>query len=969
MKSGSMCLRRNASRMLCGIAWVSVVAPAMAQDLSGGVEVAGGEEIVVTGSRVRDANMSSISPVISVGAEEIRLQGSARVEDVLNTLPSVSPSQSGQVNALGNGTATIDLRQLGPTRTLVLIDNIRLMPGDPTVPAADLNNIPASLVKRVEVLTGGASTVYGSDAVAGVVNFILNRDFEGVAIDGSLGFFQHDNDSDIQSLVRARGDVPKTGNVFDGFSKDINLTVGANVGDGRGNVTAYLGFRDVNGVGWAERDFSGCVVQTDASGRYCGGSAGTAPALFVAPSGAFLTLDRNSGALRPYTSADSYNYGPTNYLQRPDRRYLAGALARYEFSPALELRADLMYMENRSVRQQAPDGVYNRFSVNCDNPLLSADQVSAFCTSQGLSATDTTDVTVYRRNVEGGPRIYDIEHTSFRATVGARGQLDSVWSYDLYGLHARTRYSLALSNILAISRSAKAMQAVTDPVTGNAVCASALSGADPSCRVYNPWSLGGVTQDALDYMTITAYQSGSTTENVLSGSLVGKLGEYGVASPFADTGLTVALGVEYRKEKLDFRTDSAFSSGEVEGTVVAGNSGAFSVTEFFGELSVPIVEQRPFFHTLSFEAGYRRSDYSSAGLNSTYKFGLEWAPIEPVRFRAGYNRAVRAPNLVELYTQQARSLTPIFDPCAGAAPTASFEQCARSGVTASQYGTIVANPNGQYNFLSGGNTELTPETADTYTFGLVFTPAEMIPGLSISVDYFDIKVNNYITNFPGALSLSQCVATGNPIYCSLINRDTVSGSLWIGNDGFIDGRNTNAGSLKTSGVDVNVAYSRPIRGGNIAFTLAGTWLESRALEPITGVTRYDCAGYYGITCGQPSPEWRHRARVTWATEKGVDISASWRYVAAVKADKLIPAIGGTIPDVDRRIKSFSYFDLAAVWRVTDDHSLSLSVNNIFDKTPPIIGANYIASYSNGGTYPGVYDMMGRYIALGFKSRF
>lgn len=924
-------------------------------------------EIVVTGSRIRGAASQAMSPVVGVSADEIRLQGATRIEDVLNSLPAISPSQNGHVNGLGNGTATVDLRQLGPSRTLVLIDGKRLLPGDPVSPAPDLNNVPTALVERIDVLTGGASAVYGSDAVAGVVNFILKRDFQGLAFDSSIGVYNHDNDSSIQNLVRARGDTPATGTSFDGWTKDFNITFGANSDDGRGNVTAYLGYRHIDGVSWDKRDFSSCVVQSNAAGHYCGGSAGTAPALLIPEDGRFLTIDSDSGLLRPYTDADSYNFADTNVLQREDSRYVAGALMHYDLSPAIDLYADITYMRNESLRQQAPDGVYGTYDINCSSPLLSADQVNVLCTQQGYSASESAPVTVYRRNVEGGLRPFEIQHESFRTVIGARGEFASAWNYDVYAQYGRTKYDLELGNMLAQSRIARAMNSVADPLSGEAVCASALSSADPSCVVYNPFAIGGVTPAAIEYMSLTAYQTGSTTERIIAGSISGNLGEYGLQLPWANQGVSIAFGPEYRRESLVHSPDDAFRRGEIEGTVVRGTSGSIDIKEYFAEVRVPLVSDHFLMQSLALESGYRKSDYSTAGDAEAYKFAAEWAPVRELRFRGGYNRAVRAPTLVELFTAQTRTLTPTQDPCAGATPTASLANCAYSGVTAAQYGTIAPNPSGQYSFISGGNPGLRTEIADTTTVGLVFSPGGLLDGLSLSLDYFDIEVDGYVSSVPGALSLSQCVATGNPVYCNLIQRDPVSGSLWIGNQGVIDGRLTNAGSLRTAGLDVNASYLRPIALGSIGLALSGTKLEKREIEALPDVRSYDCAETFGTTCGQPSPTWRHKLRATWYTPADIDVSLSWRYIGSVKSDRLLPDIGGEIPSVDSSIGAQNYFDLAANWRMSDKLNVSLAINNVADRTPPIIGANYILSYSNGGTYPGLYDLLGRYIYLGIKA--
>jgi iron complex outermembrane receptor protein len=1019
--------------------------PANAASANGDTQAGDQGAIVITGSRIPQPNLTAVSPVTVVNSQEVRLSGATRAEDIVNSLPQAFAAQSGNVSNGSSGTATINLRNLGSNRTLVLVNGRRVVPGDPTPgngSAADINFIPATLIERVDVLTGGASSVYGADAVAGVVNFIMNTNFEGIRLDGQYSFYNHvNNETVLVPGFTARGFGYPHGPVADGGTVDLSGQIGASFDDGHGHVVAYGTYRRLDAVTQDKRDYSACVAQAAKPLTnpvpICGGSLTNSAATVIVdvPSNnaaGFTSTVFQVGPNRTLTQKlQRFNFAPTNYYQRPDERYTLGFFANYEISESLRPYLEGMYMDDRTVAQIAPSGDFgNTFAVNCDNPLLSAQQRSIICAPGNLLTTpdlfgvfpgtvlapDATDCTpppagrgpaacrtphvfidpttgqpyfkgfaqILRRNVEGGPRIDDREHSDFRIVAGMRGDLGKAWSYDAYYLYGRTNYADTYTNDFSITRLRNALDVVTGP-NGQPVCRSALSGADSSCVPYDVWGTGTVTQAALNYLQTPGFQRGVNGETVLSGSITGKLGQYGVQFPWAENGVGIALGAEYRKESLDLKTDAAFSllpSSDLagQGSPTLSTFGQFDVREVFGEIRIPIVENS-FFQNLSLEAGYRHSKYNVIGTNDrystdTYKIGGDFAPVRDLRFRASYNRAVRAPNIQELFAPTHVQLDGSADPCSGHPIAAGEAGCLAQGLKVGQ--VVAGNPAGQYNGELGGSLTLTPEIADTYSFGAVIQP-RWIPRLAITIDWFNIKIKNAIQQIGADTILKQCVLTANPTFCNLVHRDS-SGSIWRSAAGFVFDHPRNIGGFSTRGIDVGASYAMNIgRWGGLSFNMNGTWLDRLVTD--TGISApYNCAGFYGLVCSgggtlsAPNPKWRHKARLTWNAPDGIGVSIAWRYFSQVKVDLASTQAGlsGPFSVFNAKIPAQSYFDLALTARIGDHYQFRLGVNNIFDKPPPIIGSNGSTSdinacaaiYCNGNTYPGTYDALGRYIFAG-----
>ncbi|MGN6154730.1 MAG: TonB-dependent receptor domain-containing protein [Sphingomicrobium sp.] len=950
------------------------------------------QDIIVTGSRIPQPNLESASPVTVVTSQEVKVSGTTRTEDLINSLPQSFAAQGSNLSNGASGTATVNLRNLGPNRTLVLINGRRLQPGDFLSPYPDINFVPAVMIKRVDILTGGASSVYGADAVGGVVNFILDTNFTGFRIDGQASVFNHNNrNSDMQRINTEFGNFAPTGWSTNGGAQDIAGMFGASFDDGRGHVTAYATYRTQDPVFQSTRDYSFCglTAQTvNPSNRFeCTGSFWSAPAnilQFDPTTGAFLdnfTVDPKGGPafLEGYSL---FNFNPYNYYQRPDERYTFGAFADYEISPAFKPYAEMMFMDDNSDALIAPSGAFGTiFQINCDNPMLTAEQLARVC-APGRTVVDAQGVErglvqIFRRNVEGGGRDDEIRHTDYRIVGGMRGDVSPAISYDAYYQFGRTMRNEQYNRDFSISRTLMALDVVTDPATGQPVCRAILENnpAAAGCVPYNIFQQGGVTQAALDYLQTPGFQRGTVDETIAHVDFTITGEDYGWRLPWAESGIGLNLGAEYRKQAMDFRVDQEFATGDLagQGGPTPPIKGQFDVRELFAEVKLPIVEHN-FIDLLQIGAGYRYSNYHVAenSFNTdTYKIEAEFAPIRDVRFRGSYNRAVRAPNIVELFFPQSIGLGGTVDPCAGdfnpatatPAPSATLAQCQLTGVSAAQYGTILANPANQYNALFGGNPKLQPEKADSWTAGVVVQP-RFIPGLALTADYFDIKVKNVIgVNAYGAVF--QACFQGDPTSCALIHRSPGSGSLWLAQTGFVEltSQNFPGVGLATKGWDFSGVYARRLGGlGTLNVSFTGTLQGKTATLGGAGTGQYSPDSI-------PINKWKHKLRVGLTMPNGLGVSTQWRHFSGVNCDQVnFPAECGA--PANSRISAQDYFDLAFTARLAQRLNLRIGANNILDREPPLIGGEAgIPVFASGNTYPQIYDALGRYLFAGFTVDF
>ena len=961
--------------------------------------------VVVTGSLIRQPTLTGSAALQVVTAQDIKATGTQTIETLLDSMPSVQGNFSlTQTSNPGGarGVASVDLRGLGPSRTLTLIDGKRVMPGSPLGgPEADLNFIPPALIERVEVLTGGASAIYGSDAIAGVVNFIMKKNFSGFTID-------------------SQGSITGSG---DGAGYDTTLIWGNNIGHGRhaGNVTLYLDYSHFNPVTDGQRGFGKYALATLPSGLPATSAAQCqavyGPASIAAydrctagssavPNGAFTSTDRaaaglvSSGIVDPAGTAtilppngSQYNFNPLNYLHLPDDRYSLGGFAHRHIDSHLELYGSAMFMHDTSTTQAAPDAIINTFKVNCNNPLLSAQEQQWLCADAGLSPSQLANVIYYKRTVEAGNREDTISHTDYRMVFGARGKLVDDFSYDVSIQRGEAMLDESFTGNLSTTSLQQALLATTG-AGGSPVCENPAGGCVPA----NIFQVGGLTPAALKYLGVTSQEQGNTVQEVGSATVSGDLTPYHIVSPFAEHGVAVAAGIDYRRESLNFNPDYALTSGAL-GTPTLPVAGSFNVREYYGEAQLPVIENRPFAKLLAFDTAYRLSDYliegrASSLMTHAYKFGVRYAPIRDVTLRASWNRAVRAPDLNELFAPTTIGNVSGSDPCAGAvnpatgvvAGGATLAQCQRSGVTPAQYGTIVQCAAGLCNGQQGGNENLQAESAITRQLGVVFTP-RFLQGFSATVDYYEITISKEIGTIPFSTLMGECITTGT--FCSSIHRGP-AGELFGSPAAYVSGANVNVGFVKEKGVDFGFQYARGLSAlglhdaGRVQVTFAGTLLSSLQEEAAPGIPVYNCAGLYGLTCGFPRPKWRHTMRATWFAPPdwrlaGLGVSLRWRFIGAVGLDKnqTGTSLASGTPDlVDAQLGRRQYLDLTLSYQMrAQDISFRLGINNLTDNNPPLTSTAGVDGFSNpnffgdANTFPVLYDSLGRVFFFGLTANF
>lgn len=923
------------------------------------------ETIVVTGSRIARPDLRSSSPLAVVGQEEFRLAGATNVESVLNVLPQVIPGETSFSNNPGAGVATIDLRGLEEERTLVLVNGRRFIFFD-TSQVVDINNIPTFLVERVDVVTGGASAVYGSDAIAGVVNFVLRQNFEGVEIGSTY-------------RISERGD---------GERFDINATIGTNFADDRGNIIAYANYFNRKAIYQRARGFSrlALVDSVDEAGNpilTAGGSSTvpggrvtisdtTRPATFP---GGFGALFQPGGAFRPFIfPGDQYNYAPANYLQVPQERWLIGTQAHYDITDGIRLYMEGTFTNNRVEGELAPTPYTEPVSIDVDSPFLSPAARAAFAAADALeTGTDAGDgfanATLFRRMNEVGPRENLDERNAWRFVGGVTGDVLKDWTYDAYYLFARTRNSQIQNGNISNSRLRAALRTDIDPDTGELRCADASARAQ-GCVPANVFGPGALSPEAADYVAITAANSEISELQVASASVTGSLFDLG-AGPVG-----LALGVEWRSVSSEFLPDFSLSSGDVVGfNAGQPTAGRYSVREVYGEIRAPLLSGVAFADRLEITGAARYSDYSLDAVGSvfTWATGAEWAPIPDVTLRGQFQRAIRAPNVNELFGGQEQGFPPAIDPCSDRSPETQNEAvralCIASGVPAGAVFTTGVQPDSQIEGSFGGNPELEEEKSDTYTLGIVFQPS-FVPRLNVTVDYYNIKVKNYITELGGGLNnvLNLCynvVQDINDPYCQAVRRNP-GGDIDI-----VQVNNANVASLKTSGIDFQVDYSLDLNFGlydnesRLSFFFLGTWVDKWTYVPVVELPdTVDCVGQFGATCDDPIPEFRFTTRLTWATGP-LQLSLRYRWVDKMMDDQIKNAGTPAAELAKASLGDQHYFDLAAVFDVNEDVQLSFGVNNLFDNKPPLTGD----SQEQANTFPGLFDVLGRDYFISATVRF
>lgn len=937
----------------------SLAVPALAQEATEADSV---EKIAVTGSRIRKADFVSNAPVATVGAEQFQLTATVNTESLLNTLPQVIPGLDRTSNNPGNGTATVDLRGLGTNRTLVLINGTRAVPtaGTGTV---DINTIPTALIEDVEVLTGGASAVYGSDAVAGVLNFIMKDDFEGVSINAGY-----------ETTEQGDADIYNT-----------DLTIGGNFADGRGNVVVNMSYTDRAELFQGDRDFASVALFDSDSGLIPGGSSGVpGTGIFAAgladfsPESLGIVFNQD-GSIRPFVTDgepnDFYNYAPVNYIQLPQERHQFTALGHYEINEHAEIYARAMFTDSRVPQQLAPTPIFQTSTFTLDgNPFIddASEQILSDALGDGVDTDgdgidDTATAFLRRRLEEVGPRRSEAAFNSFQFLTGLRGAIsDSNWTYDVYYSTGKVSGGFALQGNVNRGRFNQALLLATDNAgnvllddNGNPSCADpSANGSIIACAPMNLFGEGNISDDAAEFLKTAVASTTVFNQKIWSASVAGDSEGY-FELPGGPIG--IAFGIEKQSQNFEFIPSQDQAAGTIAGFNGApGVSGGYSVSDVFGELYLPILEGVPFAELLDVELAYRQADYSTIGSVEAHKIAASWQPIEEIRFRAGFNTAVRAPNITELFSPRNEGFPGAIDPCSalGSPDAATAAICQATGVPAANVGSPVLNlASNQVRAFAGGNPNLKEEEAETLTVGMVVTPTD---DFSLSFDYFDIEIEDAITPFGGGASniLQTCYdptasfGGAGSAFCNAITRRA---------DGNIIGVETASQNVATrtlKGFDLITDYNFDLVDGTFTISYLGTLTTESHFLAFQGGNLLECEGMFGTICGEPVPEYKHRMTFKWSTD---DLTAQllWRHVGSVKDDDTsneynVESIG-----------TYDGFDASASYHINDNYRVTVGIDNLLDQAPPIMGGN--SQQSN--TWPATYDVFGRTYSISVNATF
>jgi outer membrane receptor protein involved in Fe transport len=919
------------------------------------------ETVTVTGSRL-PSTFQAPTPVTVVDDTAIRLSGKVTIEDTLNETPQFRGGQGdGKYNnGQGTGGATLNLRGLGAARNLVLVNGRRFTIQDATQ-TTDVDTIPVALIDRTEIVTGGSSAVYGSDAITGVVNFIMKQDFEGVEAQTHVDF---DRDSSTPTW-------------------SVDLTGGANFAHDKGNIAVSIGYLNRGAISRQDRGGiyippygDGCVTAATASSRAIGTqitglsgqaclNAGGKPGLVFAGSGdipngryvplSFAAIGGSNTALNTaYANAglggiannngfgftfdnqgttpraavdpdDRYNLTLPNYLQTPLERWMVNSFVHYDLFPRVTAYAEMHFSTNTVVSRLSPSNINSTMLFNTNNPYLSgsmqallAQMDAAEPTPAGVTAVEgaktyTTArgdgiaaLTVGRRFTDVGYRISNAQRDAWRFAGGFRGTLPDVRSgfmhdlaYDIYYNYSKTVLTERENGSVSRSRLQDALLRVGT--------------AAPVCDIFGQ----NITPACVTAISITSSNITSAQMAGAQASITGTLFDMPAGAA------AFAVGGEWRSTSAQFTPDQFLASGDVAGFNAAlPTRGSESVREFFGELGIPLVKDMPLVQSLIAKGAFRYSDYNLQGIGAvwTYSGGADWKVNDSVSFRGSYQRSIRAPNVNELFGGQTLNFTSFNDPCGNLATTAQKGSatvraiCQAQGVPATNVFTSAVQPVTLVGNVGGGNPNLAAEKSETISFGTVLTP-DFVPGLALSLDWYSIGINGAIAQLGGGLVNTgnlcfNVLQDPNGIYCKAFNRDPNTGAITA--PGYVQVGNANAGALKTQGIDIAGQYNFDVDWGvwadqsHISVSTSWNWMTEFTLTPVQELTsvRNECVGSFGTTCSAgnqgPLPYLKGNTRVTW-TEGDLTVSLRHRYIGGTTVDTyLLPqrTVGATVPGLN-----------------------------------------------------------------------
>ncbi|WP_064791948.1 TonB-dependent receptor domain-containing protein [Shewanella woodyi] len=927
------------------------------------------EKIAVTGSRIAKAELTQPAPIVTLDSEELAKFGNSDLGSILAELPAIGATNTIIGNNNSNesaGISSADLRRLGANRTLVLVNGKRHVAGEPGSSQVDLSTIPASLISRVEIVTGGASAIYGSDAVSGVINIILKDNYEG-----------------FEFNARTAGSTESVGTQEHSF----DILGGASIADGRGNITFFAGYdrtKEVLSTDIRQFDGWGTIINPDSETETDGipdrlrvpkvyseliSSTGVINA-FGGPGGRWV-FDNAGNPLRQVerVGTNSFAFGSfpdgcdtcfdgesyENYIPGVERVTVSSSL-NFDLNDNIELYSEFKFVRSDIKQQFQPSFRFGNVSVNVnDNAFL----------DEGLRTTlqdAGQETAVFAKFFdELGNRSASNTRELFRYVGGFKGGFDlseTTLDYDLYYIYGETSNERKTLNDLIPDNFVAALDSVIDPATGLAACRSQVPSAqgddytDPAsvngsdCVAYNPFGLGQSSEEARDWISADVTREDKITQQVIGGTISGDSEEF---IELQGGPLAMVVGFEYREESSASITDEFTKAGFLTNAATPDSFGEYDVTEYFVEVNVPLIKDLAFAHELTVDGAYRTADYSHAGKAEAWKVGMFYAPIEQVSVRGTYGSAVRAPNISEAFSPRSPGFGRVADPCDADNINDDPDRvanCAALGIPSG----FQANDNVSVDIISGGNSELKAETSTSFTGGLVWTPT-FVDELSFTLDYYDIEIEDAIIEVTAQSIADNCVdATGGPDddFCSAVDRDPITHDVSLVRSGFL-----NAAALNTRGLEFQAAYNFDLATfnlpGELKFNLLGNQLLE--LERLEFQNRPDEINDEKGEVGDP--ELQFRLAIDYQLE---DLNLSWatRYIDRVVTYD-VSVNGGSPEDLEPGyISSMTTHDLTATYHITDNVMINGGVRNLFDTLPP------------GYTNDALYDLVGRKAFIGIK---
>ncbi len=894
-------MSRNSKRLLLASAMLSSVmlaSQASAQQLAAN-DV---DEVVVTGSRIKREDITGVGPATVVSQEQIERAGITNVETLLQRLPASAGNAGNQTNSYwtgnGYGTAQVNLRGLGINRTLTLINGRRVVNGGTGANSApDLNMIPTAIIGRMDVLKDGASAIYGADAVAGVVNIVTLNNFEGLKVSGKFGITDESDGEEytVDVLWGMRGD--------------------------RGGITAALTYQKTEAVNLASR--APCGLGEVGGALVCVSSASTIGGRAVLADGRQVNFNQTPGGngnfFEPYSAAKhNFNSNPFLNAVSPIERISTAFLADYDLTDKVSLFAEVFFTHRES-NQIATPGTLRNLVIAANNPTNP--------TGQNLTV-------IQRRLAEPGPRQFFQETDTYRFVGGAKGSLMGDWTWEAAANWGRNTGVDGMTNIANLER--------VRNTTNTAVCSTAPGAAIP-CADY--LGFGDISQQALDYILFTSRDTGGNEQRSLTADITGTVFQL-PAGPLA-----AAAGVVYREEEGWRNPDALTVLGVANTNQQDPISGKTKAKEAYLELSAPLLADMPLVKRLELDGAVRYSDYDLFGDNTTYKVGLNWTVVDSLRLRATFGTGFRIPSVPELFGGVAEGNLTTTDPCSNFSTSGNatlIANCQASGVRPGyvQLGNTILT-------TVGGNQDLQPESAETLTLGLVWQP-EQVSGLSVTVDYFDIKIEDAIRSIPGSTKLAVCYASPGLSH-PFCGADDFTRSPLTGEVNFLSAQPTNAGMERMKGVDVGVRYDFDMMGRRASLDWNTTYLDEYVITPFLGADPIEFDGHIGGGNGG-YPHWRSNASLSVTDER-------WTGTYSVQWIGKATDFNASEGDIGYRTPNVFYHNAQFAYRLGEQADIAVGIDNIFDEKAP-----FIQSWTDGNTDTMTYDLLGRrgYVRLTYQ---